>query len=146
MSKPEQFILNTDFSTLKNDDTAEYTFTITGSKVIAASAPYSFTQTETFNVGEATGATQRVQIETSLEPNQWYSGSALQYIANGTYSVSGPTQYPTQIVVYRTSSTQVTVLVLIPNQGGPFGAGSLTTESTTRTVRIRVATFLPPFS
>lgn len=146
MSKPERFILNTDFSTLKNDDSAEYSFTITGSKVIAASPPYSYTQTETFNVGNEIGATQRVQIETSLEPDKWYSGSALQYIANGTFSVSGPTQYPTQIVVYRTSQTQVTVLVLIANQGGPFGAGSLTTEATTRTVRVRVATFLPPFA
>jgi hypothetical protein len=146
MTKPSNFILNSDYSTLKNDDSAEYSFTITGSKVIAASPPYSFIQTETFDVGASLGATQRVQIETSLEPDKWYSGSALQYIANGTYSASGPTQYPTQMVVYRTSSTQVTVLVLIANQGGPFGAGSLTTEATTRTVRIRVATFIPPFS
>jgi hypothetical protein len=146
MSKPENFILNSDYSTLKNDDSAEYSFTIPGSQVIAASSPYSYVQTETFNVGDSIGATQRVQIKVSSDSSVWYSGSALQYVADGTYSSSGATEYPTLIVVYRTSQTEVTVKVYIANQGGPFGAGSLTTESPTRTVTISVATFLTPFA
>lgn len=146
MTKPEQFISTTDYSTLKNDDVQTLTFVIPGSIVIPASAPYYYVQTQTIQVGGVLGATARVEINTSRESSIWYSGSVLQVVADGTWSIAGGGEYPYYIFVSRTSATTVTARVYIPNDGGAFGAGSLTTEATARTVNIRIATFLPPFA
>lgn len=143
MVKPSQFILNTDYATLKNDDEATLTFTIPGSIVIPASGSYSNTTSHTIDIG-TTGAPMRALINSSYNPNLWFYGSVLQVNAAGTDSIVGAVNYQYWIAVTRSSQTTADVLVIIANQTGT--GGTLTTEPTARTITVRLSSFIPPFA
>ena len=141
MSKPSNFILNTDFATLQNDDNGGTSFIIPASIAIPFSGAYSYSASYTFEVG-TTGASSRPVVNTSADPTNWHVGSSLTIYADGSDSILGAVTYYYTIYLTRIDASTVQVNVLIPNQG----PGTLTTESAARTISITVATLIPPFS
>lgn len=142
MTKPSSFILNTDYATLKNDGKARVTFIIPASVAIPSSGTYSYIATTDVTVGSK-GAVTRTSINTAVEPSTWYSGSYLKIIRQGTHTVFGTYIYTVHIYLTVDSVGVVTANLLIQNDSG---TGTLTTEASTRSVTIDIATFLPPFT
>lgn len=140
MVKPSQFILNTDYATLKNDATGSFSFVIPASIVIPAFDYY--TASYNLTIGTA-GAPARTFINSSQSPTLWFLGANLQIQIDGVDSISGPVVYGCFIYISRSASNVVTATVVIYNTNG---VGNLTTESTARTITIKVNTFLPPFA
>lgn len=143
MTKPSNFILSSDYSTLKNDDTNSVSIVIPGSIVIPASGTYSYSASANLTIGSI-GSLSRTQVNTSRNATDWYFTPLLQIFATGTGSLSGTIDYDYFVYITRTSATTVTANVLIQNDS--FPAETLTTESTARTITFKVATFLPPFT
>lgn len=140
MSKPENFILNTDYATLKNDSDDVYiTLVVPASINIANGSSYS--QYIDGTVG-AQGAIQQMTIKHSGFPsNAEYVTPALTYYQYGT--VGGSQVVYTMIVeTFRVSPTTVRLRIYIPN----FIGGTLITEPTVRTIVCKVSTFLSPFN
>jgi hypothetical protein len=71
-----------------------------------------------------------------MTTQRWKTAS-LAFVENDT---SPTTAYQGNVFVYRSSATQVTVLVIVFNGN----AGAVT--KTARTVTVRVRTYLPPFA
>jgi len=141
MPKPSNFILTTDYSTYKNDAIGSIVFTIPGSISIAANTSYK----ASYNLAIGTqGAPSRAFINSSASPSQWFVGPMLQVVCDGIDSFFGATPYYYYITILRTAPNVVTVNVEISNYA--FGAGTLTTETTPRTITVKLATFIPPFS
>jgi len=141
MVKPSRFILNTDYASLKNDDGDTLSFTVPGSIVIPASGTYTNVATHPITIGTA-GAPMRSLINSSFSPDLWFYGANLQIVADGTDSILGPFTYSYWVAVTRTAADVATVYVIIANQG----LGTLTTESTVRTITVKLNTFIPPFA
>ena len=141
MTKPSNFVLDTDFPTYKNDASGTITFNVPGSINIAPNTSYTASYTTT--VGTK-GAPSRAYINSSANPSNWFVGQSLQIIADGIDSLFGPTPYSYIVFITRNSPNTVTATVRIDNYA--FGSGTLTTESTVRTITVKLATFIPPFT
>ena len=141
MTKPSNFILDTDFATYKNDAIGAITFTIPGSIAIAANTRYVASYSTTLGTN---GAPSRAFINCSASPTKWFVGQLLQVVADGVDSSFGPYSYFYIIYITRTGPNTVTATVEIDNYSP--GSGTLTTESTPRTINVKLATFLPPFT
>ena len=141
MTKPSNFILDTDFTTYKNDAIGSIVFTIPGSISIPVNTSYKASYSTTLGTA---GAPSRAFINSSASPANWYVGQSLQVVADGIDSLFGPYQYFYIIYITRTGPNTVTANVQIDNYG--FGSGTLTTETTARTITVKLATFIPPFA
>lgn len=131
MTKPENFHINTDYATLKNDDEATLSIVLPGSSVIAPGGTLLLTQTIT--IGRA-GASERSQIHSSKEGVYW-----IGHIVS--VARTGSALYNSVAELYRSSSTQLTAQVSVFNPG----ASALTTVAGDETFTFSFATFIPPF-
>lgn len=138
MSKPENFILNTDYPTLKNDDVGTVSISIPASIVIDAGDYWSSSQT--IDIGTS-GSVIRSTIKSSRNNKEYVSST----IAEGLYaSAPSGVVYYLSIDVYRTSPTQITVYASIVNT--VFPSSIMQTSSTAETITVKLATFLSPFN
>lgn len=140
MPRPSDFIFSTDFATLQNDASTELSFIVPGSIVVPLNGQYIASYT--MQVGTA-GAPARTLFNSSQNPSLWFFGPSIQIVADGNNSVLGAAAYNYFVYITRNSPDTVTATVLIPNTS--FGTGILTTEPTPRTIRVKIATFIPPF-
>ena len=140
MTKPANFILNTDYATLKNDSDDIYiTLSVAGSINIALGGSYS--QYVDGVVGTQ-GAISQMTIKHSGYPsNAEYVTPTLAYYQYGT--VGGDTvMYAMLVEAFRVSATSIRLRIFIPNNFGD----TLITEATARTIVCKVSTFLSPFN
>lgn len=133
MATPTNFILNSDFASLKNDDGTSVSVTFGGSTVISANSTASVTQDVVIG---AQSSINRVQIASSKDSNKRYSTQALSFSRVGSAGI-----YNIYAFVSRISSTTLRCRVYVPN---PFGS-SLTTASGDETFTFYIDTFLSPF-
>lgn len=138
MSQPEQFILDSDFATLKNDNQGTAQVTIPSSTSVAGSGSASFS---TDLVIGASGAISRVRMSSTKDSNKWRISNAIDYTRIGVNSGS-PANYDIFLFVWRPSATVLRCQALIQN---PY-ATTLTGASGAETVTFYVNTFLPPFA
>ena len=133
MVKPANFILTTDFPTLKNDSNAQGQFNLSGSKVIAANSTF---QSYGDIVMGKPGAINRGRIASTKNSDIFYSGQALRFDRNG----SAP--YSMMAFMYRVSPTTIRFQIMIVN---PYGV-TLTTEAGTDIVTMQASTIITPFT
>lgn len=137
MTKPENFIMNTDYATLKNDAKTTFALTLTGGQVIGAGATLRVFSTQAIGVA---GASERALIHSSKETNYWV-GNILTISRTGLVSGT-PAAYQTVAELYRNSATELTAQVTIFN---PY-ASALTAVSGDEVFTFVVSTFVPPFA
>lgn len=136
MSKPERFISNSDYASLKNDGVTTLTVTFDEPTIPAST---TVVRTATATVGQA-GATDRAQIHSSKLGNR-YLGNTLLVARTGNDGF-GPVSYSIVAELFRSSPDVVTASVSVRN---PYGS-TLTTEAGAETFTFYVATFIPPFA
>lgn len=136
MNKPEQFIVTSDYATLKNDATGAVSVTFPGSQSIASNQLRTYTNTATLGTR---GASLRTRIMSSKH-GSWYSCSTLSFSRNA--NMGGMTvPYSISAFVTRTQPDEVTVIVSVLN---PYDT-SITTASGNETFTFELSTFLSPF-
>ena len=137
MNDPNNFIVSTDFATIKNDDSDNTpSVTIPSSVVVAANSIY--TQTSIVTVGSAV-SNIRARIKSSKD-GRWVVGASLSMLRVGS-SGGVPAFYDTLVTVTRESATQVRLTAFIRN-GDIY---PLTAVSGAETFSAEVSTFLSPF-
>jgi len=137
-SKPESFIANSDFATLKNDAIGDVTVTFPGAQNLAADEVRSYTATIELGIK---GASLRSRLASSKDSNRYYACSSIDLPRTGT--VFGmPASYSIIASLSRTSSTTVTVFAVVMN---PY-FDVLTTEGVDETFSFELSSFLPPFA
>ena len=135
MNDPNNFIVSTDFATIKNDDSDNtLSVTIPSSVVVAANSIY--TQTSVVTVGSV-ASNIRARIQSSKD-GRWVVGNSLS-ISRIRGDVIG--FYDIFVTVTRESATQVRLTAFIRNGT----TGSLTGEAGSETFNAEVSTFLSPF-
>jgi hypothetical protein len=143
MVKPAHFQLNSDFATLKNDDSAPATVVIPASQSIGGSVSAAGTSLDLstdVTVGSA-GAITRTQIASSKDSNKYRASRIVSFTRTGT--VSGfSTPYSVVVFAYRINATTMRCQVHILN---PYSS-TLTTASGSETISFDIQTFLPPFA
>ena len=139
MNNPENFILTTDFATLKQDGVGTITINVPGSISIPASGSYSYIQTADIEVGTA-GAGVRSKIATSRQGGRLYNTTKLVSFSTGKAGAFNTT-YSTDAYISRVSPTTLRAVILIPNSYGT----TLVTSPTPELFTFKFSTFLPPF-
>lgn len=134
MTKPTQFILSSDYATLKNDDSKSTSVTAPGSQSIAGSGYLEYHSDLT--VG-AQASLNRVQISSSKDSNTRYATELLEYARTG--SLGG---YNIVAYAFRISTTMMRCSIYVPN---PYG-GAMTSEAGDETFNFYINTFTPPYS
>lgn len=139
MSKPDNFILSTDFATLKNSQsglTAQ--ITVPGSQSIAASDVFlvyaDIPITEPYSIATA-------RISSSKNSNKMLVGNATDFTRIG--NIEGePAIYNVFAFIWRTSSNNVRFQAIIQN---PYGY-TLTGAAGDEVFNLYFNTFVPPFA
>lgn len=137
-SRPSQFIMSSDYSTLANDDRGDVSVTFPGSQAVTASGGIK-SYTSDIELGSL-GSSTRWRIASSKDSNKWFVGAQVLYNRTGTVSGS-PASYSILATVTKSSATTVTVIAVVNN---PYGA-TLTTEAGDETFQFHINTFIPPF-
>jgi len=138
MTKPESFILTTDYATLKNDDQGTLTVIVPASLSVTASNTTVFSSTAP--IGSA-GAPMRVSLSvTGLPVDNSLIADTMEIVGEGTLSGS-PQNWTIRAVCYRSSATNVSLRATIYN---PDGA-TLILGNPQITISAKINTFLPPF-
>lgn len=143
MTKPSDFILSTDYATLKNDDSDTTSVTAPGAvSVPAAVGPVGgyVEYHQDLTIGTA-GAITRLQIESSKNAGVVYAARTLSIDRTGTVGGS-PANYSIIAFAYRTAPTTLRCQVYISNPN----AGTLTTAAGDETFTFYINTFLAPYS
>lgn len=139
MSKPESFILNTDYATLANDaGPASVSATMPSGIIIAPNAVYStFAEVA---VGQR-NASIRSTISTTKEGNRRYTTMNASVVRTGF--IDGNIQVPYTLLCYltRVDPTTMRLTVAVWNQN----ASNLITEFGDETFTARIVTFISPF-
>lgn len=134
MTKPSNFILNSDYATPKNDD--GNTFSVTVPSGISVPGASVVVLSETKEVGMS-GANLRARISSSKDGSRWFSVPTVYYDRVG--SGGGYYLYAT---LHRVSSTQLRLSVFIPN---PYGL-TMSGEAGSEVISAVATTLIPPFS
>lgn len=138
MNNAEDFILTTDFATLKNDDAGTISVTIPNVTSIPAATVYSWYNE--IEVG-AVGSSVRAVIYTDKDIRKFYSTTLFHYYTGGTVSGS-PTLVGINCFLHRTSKTTLRLTCFLQN---PYGS-TMTITGLSQTVTANFVTFLPPFA
>ena len=144
MSKPNNFILNTDYASLKNDAKGSVTIIVPANIVIPASGTYTYIDYKDVEIGRKS-ASSRVQISSSRLGNDMYATLMLYTTGKGRIIVDGSTYYTDYLITSfftRINDTTVRASVYIPNQT-PY---TLYCENTVETIKFNINTFLSPFA
>lgn len=137
MTKPQRFILDSDYASLKNDSKGRIALVIPSGAVIPAGG--SVTWSSELEIGTR-NATMRTQMVSSLVPDQWTPGNmrAIDMLMN--YSGS-PSLETGMVSVIRVSPTRIRLYCTHFNFA-PFNISVITGQ----TVTADVVTFLSPFN
>lgn len=136
--KPEDFILTTDYTTIKNDGEESFTITIPGNSTIGAGVSRQWTQTK---VVGTQGGFDLLQLSYTGQSVR-YAGPITSVSRNGTAPGWGTVSYDIRLQVSRTSPTEITAVAEIFN----FTSATLTTNSSAITFTFYVTTLRPPFA
>lgn len=136
--KPSQFIINTDYPTLKNETHVSANGTIPSSQVIAGGGYYSLTGN--VNVGSL-GSLARGRIASTKNFTQYYAGQSILFHRTGTVGGS-PFGYDIFALMFRVSATTLRFQIYIPN---PYGS-TLTCEAGTETIYFYANIFNAPYA
>jgi hypothetical protein len=137
MTLPAQFILSSDFPTLKNDASSSGSIVIPTSFVIAGNG--SYTNSSDVTIG-AQGAMVRGRIASSKNSSLWWTGQIVTFNRTGTV-LGFPSGYTLYCSMYKTSATTLRFSVYIRNES----VDPLTTEAGAETVSFYANTFAPLF-
>jgi len=141
MTKPSNFIENSDYATLKNDDNNSISVSITDSGLLAFGATKVY---ESFlNIG-TTNAGLRVQMYSSAAPNNIWCAMGMTVPVTVTVTPGGSTfSYDLPVTLERVSATSVRLYSIFYS----FGVGvSMQITSGYQTITADVVTFLSPFN
>jgi len=140
MSKPESFVLTTDYGTLKNDAIGSMTLTLPPGMVIPAMGQGIYETFLTIGTQNA-GIRSRMYFDGFSE--NWTPAISIVVKLRMFYSIDGNTyDWYTTAIIKRISPSRLRMYVAIQN---PFGFFIRTAGSTT-TVKAEIATFLSPFN
>lgn len=145
MNNPNNFIVNSDFPTIKNSlsgETATATLTIPPQIWIYddTGQPYWTTST-TVNIGSV-GSILRATIKSSRNNKPCIAHNLVE-VGRGS-SIYGITPYYIFIDIYRNSPTTATISIFIPNN--IFPPTTLVTENITETITVKIKSFKSPFN
>lgn len=133
-SRPNEFIINSDFPTLKNEGFVSGDITIPGSISIPAGGNAS--GEITLSSGD-NGSLSRGRIASSKNFFNWYTGQGISFNRTGSL---GP--YVVLALIFRPSSTQITFKVIVQN---PYGS-TMTGEAANETVYFYSNQFVAPYN
>lgn len=137
MNRPNEFIINSQFPTQKNESGVHGSITILGGTTVSPGS--TATGSVDLNTGTI-GALTRGRI-TSSRDNNPYVTQAITYNRMGT-TLGVPTPYLMVAFMYRTSPTVLTFRVLIKNQTSDV----LTVQSGNETIDFNAAVFRAPYA
>lgn len=138
MTKPQNFILSTDYAALKNDGKATLSVTLPSSIVIPASTTQTWTST--VDVGTA-GASIRSRITSTKDGLTWFGNTVSYYYSTGSTVGGFSADYFIYVSVSRVGATSVQLTVFMPNQ---YGSSMTVSSGLARTITAVFATFIPP--
>lgn len=138
MNNSENFILTSDFATLKNDALGTISVTIPNVTSIPAATVYSWSNEIVIG---AVGSSVRAVIYSSKDIRKFYSTTVFFSYMGGTVSGS-PTSVDIFCYLHRTSKTTLRLTCFLQN---PYGS-TMTITGLSQTVTANFATFLPPFA
>lgn len=133
MAKIDDFIINTDFGTLKNDGNATATITIPAGVVVPEWQKW-LTSVNVKAGGK--GSSVQASFFDPSYPDREFLGSSMQLMQHGSI------RYDVFIYLTRTTTEYVTINALIWNS---YGGGSITTASPAKTITVKLTTFKSPF-
>jgi hypothetical protein len=136
--QPEEFILTTDYATLKNDDSGTFQLVVPGSMSIASGATY--TNSSDVILGDDS-VNLRSQINSSRASTIWVATTQLDLPRTGTV-LGSPSPYTLFTTVDRVGTNTIRVAAAIFNNA----ANTLTTQSGAETITFDLRTFLSPFN
>lgn len=134
---PEKFISNSDFATLKNDDFAVDSLTMTP-QILSATQIY--TVTKDINVGQI-GASTRMRMASAVDGNNFYAGYVLVLTRQGTISSPGDATYSSYAYISRVGPNTVRLSLSAQN---PYSV-AMATILVNEVVTYEINTFLSPF-
>jgi len=132
--KPDDFILTSDFATVKSDTFgATATVTVPSAVSVAAGATVEYTADIS---GGSSGAALRCRIRSSKASSAWLAAPQVVYTRTGSLGL-----YSLVALVYLLAPGTVRCSVRIFNDSG----STMTTEAGAETIDFVVSTFIPPF-
>jgi hypothetical protein len=134
-SQPENFIINSDYATLKNDSIA-VTATVSVPASVAVGTNGTLEYHTDISAGTA-GASVRCRIRSSKFGSRWMATPQMSYSRLGS---AGP--YSLVAFVYVVSPGVIRCSVNMQNPSGV----PMTTEAGVETIDFSVSTFIPPFA
>lgn len=138
MTKPSNFILTTDFPTLKNQTSATGTATVPGSIVIAGNDWYGLQADAAIG---SIGSLSRGRVSSSKNGNIKYVGHRFEFTRTGTV-LGSPAPYSVFAFIYRVSPSALRFQIYIPN---PY-SDPLTTEAGSEDITMYATTFVAPYA
>jgi hypothetical protein len=144
MTKPNNFIFNSDYASLKNDDKKSASIYIGDSGVLATGASKVY---ESFLTVGTTNAGVRGQMSSDLAPSDvWCSLGMLAPVTVTVYSGGVPVDsfsYNLPVVIERVSATVIRLYAIFYS----YGEGvDMQITSGFQTITADVVTFLSPFN
>lgn len=139
MTKPSNFIQNSDYASLKNDARNTFTLSITDSGTLAYGA--SKTYESVLTIGTINSGL-RCQMKSSLSADIWCSSSILASVTV-TATPGGAFTFDLPVVIERISPTQIKMKAVFFS----YGAGAtMRITGGYQTITTDVVTFLSPFN
>lgn len=139
MVKPSNFIMNSDYATLANDDTGIATVTIPGGVSVPAGGTYI--QSVDIAIG-ATASINRIQFSSSKDFNTRYSAIGFMGWTRIGTVLGATASYEVYAIPHRISSGFLRLDAYIPNPYGDVLIG----DSGNETLTFYIDTFIPPHS
>lgn len=136
--RPEEFILTTDYATLKNDDSGTFQLVVPGSMNISSGGIYSNITTVTIG---GNSVNTRSQINSSRDSTLWLAASQVDFQRTGTVGGS-PSPYTLFTSINRIGIGELELRIAIVN----VAAGTLTTQAGNETITFDIRTFKSPFN
>jgi hypothetical protein len=138
VSKPSEFIMSTDYATLKNDDTNTISVTFPSGLILTAGQRYVVTQDLVIGT---INASSRVRISSSKISNQYFAGCIAWVDRTGV--IAGPTNVPYALRAFITRINPTTVRAVV-GMLNPYSEG-MATAFGDETFTFEIDTFLSPF-
>lgn len=140
-NKPEQFILTTDYGTLKNDASGTINLLIPTGATIPAGGFVEYS--ETLEIGTRNAST-RVQMTSTADSGYWTIGNIREVFLRVRYNTTGNPVFD-YLQAANIERISPTIIRLYCRIGNPQGF-SITIVSPAQTITAEVVTFLSPFN
>jgi hypothetical protein len=136
---PENYIITTDYATIKNDAIGSMTINLPSSVSIPSRGMATYSSDITIGT---VGSSMRSAIYNSSTNRYQYATQTLYIYTSGAVNGGFAVGYDLYATVFRIDATTVRLGVFIPN---PYNS-TLTINSLGQTITAELATILPPFS